>query len=118
MLLTLVLVIALTQASLAPDSGEVHLRNLRQLTFGGQNAEAYFSASGRLLIFQRQGPDEHCDQMYIMGADGSGPHRVSSGLGRTTCGYFHGHGTRIFYPSTPHSPPTCPPRPDYLPGYA
>jgi len=51
--LTLVLVIALTQGSLAPDSGEVHLRNLRQLTFGGQNAEAYFSASGRLLIFQR-----------------------------------------------------------------
>src|SRR5438046_9825959 len=49
--LTLVLVIALTQGSLAPDSGEVHLRNLRQLTFGGQNAEAYFSASGRLLIY-------------------------------------------------------------------
>src|SRR6266446_5556877 len=67
--LTLVLVIALTQASLAPDSGEVHLRNLRQLTFGGQNAEAYFSAAGRLLIFQRQGPDEQCDQMYVMGAD-------------------------------------------------
>src|SRR3989440_9726722 len=86
--LTLVLVIALTQGSLAPDSGEVHLRNLRQLTFGGQNAEAYFSASGRLLIFQRQGPDEQCDQMYMMGTDGGGLHRVSSGRGRTTCGYF------------------------------
>src|SRR2546426_4799744 len=115
--LTLVLVIALTQASLAPDSGEVHLRNLRQLTFGGQNAEAYFSASGRLLIFQRQGPDEHCDQMYIMGADGSGPHRVSSGLGRTTCGYFYDHDRRIFYSSTAHSSATCPPRPDYSRGY-
>src|SRR5437660_660419 len=46
--LTLVPVIALTQGSPAPDSGEVHLRNLRQLTFGGQNAEAYFSATGRL----------------------------------------------------------------------
>src|SRR5437667_1609943 len=76
--LTLVLVIALTQASLAQDSGEVHLRNLRQLTFGGQNAEAYFSASGRLLIFQRQGPDEQCDQMYMMGTDGGGLHRVRS----------------------------------------
>src|SRR5213596_2978901 len=82
--LTLVLVIALTQGSLAPESGEVHLRNLRQLTFGGQNAEAYFSASGKLLIFQRQGPAEQCDQMYVMGADGSGVRRVSSGRGLST----------------------------------
>ena len=101
--LTLVLVIALTQGSLAPDSGEVHLRNLRQLTFGGQNAEAYFSASGRLLIFQRQGPDEQCDQMYVMGADGGALHRVSSGRGRTTCGYFFDHDRRIFYSSTEHA---------------
>src|SRR3989442_12325679 len=84
--LTLVLVIALTQGSPAPDSGEVHLRNLRQLTFGGENAEAYFSATGRLLIFQRQGPDEQCDQMYGMGADGGARHPVSSGRGRTTGG--------------------------------
>src|SRR6266550_981408 len=101
--LTLVLVIALTQGSPAPDSGEVHLRNLRQLTFGGQNAEAYFSATGRLLIFQRQGPDEQCDQMYVMGADGGALHRVSSGRGRTTCGYFFDHDRRIFYSSTEHA---------------
>src|SRR5436853_5262083 len=98
--LTLVLVIALTQGSLAPDSGEVHLRNLRQLSFGGQNAEAYFSAAGRLLIFQRQGPDEQCDQMYVMGTDGRGLHRVSSGRGRTKCGYFFDHDRRIFFSIT------------------
>src|SRR5256884_7240363 len=115
--LTLVLVIALTQGSLAPDSGEVHLRNLRQLTFGGQNAEAYFSASGRLLIFQRQGPDEQCDQMYMMGTDGGGLHRVSSGRGRTTCGYFFDQDRRIFYSSTEHAGAACPPRPDYSRGY-
>src|SRR5438270_10947106 len=114
---TLVLVIALTQGSLAPDSGEVHLRNLRQLTFGGQNAEAYFSATGRLLIFQRQGPDEQCDQMYVMGADGGALHRVSSGRGRTTCGYFFDHDRRIFYSSTEHAGAACPPRPDYSRGY-
>src|SRR5205809_888872 len=117
MSLTLVLVIALTQGSLAPDSGEVHLRNLRQLTFGGQNAEAYFSATGRLLIFQRQGPDEQCDQMYVMGADGGALHRVSSGRGRTTCGYFFDHDRRIFYSSTEHAGAACPPRPDYSRGY-
>src|SRR5947199_583019 len=115
--LTLVLVIALTQGSLAPESGEVHLRNLRQLTFGGQNAEAYFAASGKLLIFQRQGPAEQCDQMYVMGADGSGVRRVSSGRGRTTCGYFFDHDRRIFYSSTEHAAPACPPRPDYSQGY-
>src|SRR2546430_8048905 len=115
--LTLVLVIVLTQGSLAPDSGELHLRNLRQLTFGGQNAEAYFSVSGRLLIFQRQGPDEQCDQMYVMGTDGRGLHRVSSGRGRTTCGYFFDHFRRIFYSSTHHSGAPCTPRPHYSPVY-
>src|SRR5207249_5321336 len=115
--LTLVLVIALTQGSLAPESGEVHLRNLRQLTFGGQNAEAYFSASGKLLIFQRQGPAEQCDQMYVMGADGSGVRRVSSGRGRTTCGYFFVHDRRIFYSSTEQDGAACPSRLGYSYGY-
>src|SRR5712691_4774683 len=116
---TIVVVIALTQATLAPDSGEAHLRNVRQLTFGGQNAEAYFSASGRLLIFQRQGPGEGCDQMYVVGVDGGGLRRVSSGRGRTTCGYFYDRDRRIFYSSTEHpgAPPGCPPRPDYSRGY-
>jgi TolB protein len=103
----------------APESGEVHLRNVRQLTFGGQNAEAYFAASGRLLIFQRQGggPAEQCDQMYVMRVDGSDLHRVSSGRGRTTCGYFYDRDRRIFYSSTEHGDPSCPPRPDYSHGY-
>src|SRR6266496_1688136 len=112
------LLLILAQGAAVPaDSGEAHLRNVRQLTFGGQNAEAYYSASGRLLIFQRQGPDEQCDQMYVMTADGGALHRVSSGRGRTTCGYFYDRDRRIFYSSTEHGGPTCPPRPDYSPGY-
>jgi Tol biopolymer transport system component len=100
-----------------PESGEVHLRQVRQLTFGGQNAEAYFAASGRQLIFQRQGPGEQCDQMYVMGVDGSALHRVSSGRGRTTCGYFYDRDRRIFYSTTEHGGTACPPRPDYSHGY-
>lgn len=100
-----------------PDSGEVHLRNIRQLTFGGQNAEAYFSRSGRQIIFQRQESDSGCDQQFVMNADGSNLHRVSSGRGRTTCGYFFDHDARIFYASTEHVGPACPPRPDYSQGY-
>jgi Tol biopolymer transport system component len=100
-----------------PESGEVHLRNIRQLTFGGQNAEAYFSRSGTQLIFQRIPGDTGCDQQYIMNSDGSGLRRVSSGLGRTTCGYFYARDARIFYASTEHLGPACPPRPDYSRGY-
>ena len=84
------------------DSGEGHLANIRQLTFGGQNAEAYFSRSGRQLIFQRQEADSGCDQQYVINTDGTGLHRVSSGRGRTTCGYFFDRDRRVFYSSTEH----------------
>src|SRR2546426_12643551 len=108
--------LALQATLVQPESGEVHLRHVRQLTFGGQNAEAYFAASGRLLIFQRHGPAESCDQMYVMSADGTGLHRVSSGRGRTTCGYFYDRDRRVFYSSPEHADPACPPRPDHSPG--
>lgn len=111
-------ILALLQLqNVAPDSGENHLRNIRQLTFGGQNAEAYFSRSGRQLIFQRQEADTGCDQQYVMNIDGSGLHRVSSGKGRTTCGYFYDRDQRIFYATTEHAGAACPPRPDYTRGY-
>jgi len=100
-----------------PDSGEVHLRNIRQLTLGGQNAEAYFSRSGRQLIFQRQEADSGCDQQFVMNIDGTRLHRVSSGKGRTTCGYFFANDRRIFYAATEHAGAACPPRPDYSKGY-
>ena len=108
----------LQAATVVPaDSGEGHLTNIRQLTFGGQNAEAYFSHSGRQLIFQRQESDSGCDQQYVINVDGSGLRRVSSGLGRTTCGYFLAGDTGVFYASTVHVGRACPPRPDYSLGY-
>jgi TolB protein len=101
----------------APESVEVHLRNIRQLTFGGQNAEAYFSANGRLLTFQSTRDGNGCDQQYVMNADGSGVHRISNGQGRTTCGYFYDHDRRVFFSSTHAADPGCPPQPDYSHGY-
>ncbi len=101
-----------------PEAGETHLRNIRQLTFGGNNAESYFSKSGKQLIFQRQEKvAEGCDQQYIMNIDGSGLHRVSNGLGRTTCGYFYDHDRRILYASTFAHDKACPARPDNSMGY-
>jgi len=101
-----------------PEPGEAHLRNIRQLTFGGNNAESYFSRSGKQLIFQRQEKvSEGCDQQYIMNIDGSGLHRVSNGLGRTTCGYFYDNDRRILYASTFAHDKACPARPDNSMGY-
>jgi TolB protein len=113
-------VLALLQAVPVPaDSGEGHLMNIRQLTFGGQNAEAYFSASGKKLIFQREDsvPGGICDQEHVMNVDGTGVTRVSTGTGRTTCGWFFAHDARIFYASTDRASRLCPPRPDYSHGY-
>src|ERR1051325_8407990 len=86
-----------TDKSLALPS-EKHLRNLRQLTFGGENAEAYFSADGKQLIFQSTRDGHGCDQIYTMNIDGS-------------------NGKRILYSSTYLGDKQCPPRPDYSKGY-
>lgn len=100
------------------SADEPRLTNLRMLTHGGENAEAYFSADGKRLIFQATRPGEsECDQIYTMDIDGSNVRRVSNGLGRTTCGYFFPAGDRIIYSSTHEVSETCPPRPDYSRGY-
>ena len=103
-------------------ASERHLRNVRQLTFGGTNAEAYFSADDKYLIFMHQGEGVPCDQMYTMAVetpDGkpAEPKLVSTGRGRTTCGYFFPAGDRILFSSTHEASPDCPPRPDYSRGY-
>lgn len=102
--------------------GEKHLRNVRQLTFGGQNAEAYFSADDKYLIFQHQGGDVPCDQIYIISVstpDGkpATPKLASTGKGRTTCSYFFPQGDRILFSSTHTASAECPPKPDYSKGY-
>src|SRR5919197_5243017 len=84
----------------APSSAERHLRNIRQLTFGGENAEAYFSSDGTRLIFQSTRDGYPCDQIYTMKIDGSDVRRVSTGKGRTTCGYFYPGGSEILFAST------------------
>ena len=101
----------------APTPPERHLRNLRQLTFGGENAEAYFSADDRWLIFQGHQGAGTCDQIYLLEVAGGPPKRVSTGKGRTTCGYLYSDGRRILYSSTHLGSEACPPPPDYSRGY-
>ncbi|HUF23409.1 MAG TPA: hypothetical protein VMN81_04710 [Vicinamibacterales bacterium] len=104
-------------APLPAVQGERHLRNIRQLTFGGENAEAYFSFDGSKIIFQSTRDGAGCDQQYTMNIDGSNVRRVSTGEGRTTCGFFTPDGREIVYASTHGAGPACPPRPDMSRGY-
>lgn len=94
---------------------EVHLANVRQLTFGGENAEAYFSFDGRRLSFQAT-RDGGCDQIYTMNIDGSDLTRISQG-GRTTCAHYTPDGQHVVYASTIKAGPQCPPVPDFSMGY-
>lgn len=104
------------QLAAISDPREVHLTHVRQLTFGGENAEAYFSSDGTRLTFQSQREGNPNDQQYVMNIDGTGVHRISTGTGRTTCGWWFQHDQRILFSSTHGSDPN-PPKPDYSKGY-
>jgi Tol biopolymer transport system component len=96
---------------------ERRLRNIRQLTFGGTNAEAYFSFDDSLLVFQSTREPYGCDQIFVMRVDGSEQRLVSTGKGVTTCSYFLPGGKRVLYASTHASNASCIPRPDKSKGY-
>jgi TolB protein len=101
-----------------PDTArEVRLSNVRQLTFGGENAEAYFSPDGRELVFQSTREGIECDQIFAVRVDGTNLRRVSSGEGRTTCAYFTPDQQHVVYASTHLGGRACPPRPDFSRGY-
>lgn len=96
---------------------EAHFSHLKQITFGGLNAEAYFSADGSKLIYQSAKGGYRCDRMFTMETDGSHDTLVSTGTGRTTCGYFFPDGKRIIYASTHLGSNDCLPDPDRSKGY-
>jgi Tol biopolymer transport system component len=96
---------------------ESHIAHLWQLTFGGENAEGYWSKSGRRLIFQSTRDGWPCDQMYVMDLRTGRLTRVSTGRGRTTCGYFYDDDHRVLFSSTHAGGDSCPPLPDFSQGY-
>ena len=105
------------QAAPQKTGAEKHLANIKQLTFGGENAEAYFSSDGSRLIFQATRAGYACDQIYSIKIDGTDEKRISNGTGRTTCAYYYTGGKQLLYASTHEASKECPPRPSYARGY-
>jgi Tol biopolymer transport system component len=97
--------------------GEGHLRNIRQLTNGGENAEAYWAFDGSALIYQARKPGMECDQIFVLDPMTAETSMVSTGEGRTTCSYFYPSGDQILYSSTHHHDASCPANPDFSLGY-
>jgi Tol biopolymer transport system component len=106
-----------TNADSMIREGETHFAHLWQLTFGGQNAEAYWSGDGTKLIWQWTSDTWPCDQEYVMDLRTGTRTRVSTGRGRTTCGYFYDHDRRVLFASTHAAGDSCPPPPDMSHGY-
>jgi Tol biopolymer transport system component len=106
-----------TLPTFAPLPAERHLTSLRRLTDGGENAEAYLSFDETRLIFQSTRGGLSCDQIFSMGTDGSDMRMVSTGRGRTTCGYFLPGDEHILYASTHGASDACPEPPDRRHGY-
>jgi len=100
-----------------PGPGERHLSDVRQLTTVGTQAEAYFSPDGTWITFQSTRDGRACDQQYVMRTDGTALTRVSTGTGKTTCGWFMPGGRRLFFGSSHASGDACPARPDPSKGY-
>ncbi len=101
------------------EAGEAHLSNLRQLTFTGENAEAYWSTDGASLILQAKRPGMGCDRIFRMNLADDPPTLapISSGKGATTCSYFLPGDRQVIYASTHLGGDTCPPPPDRSQGY-
>ncbi len=108
-----------SQAALLPE--EVRLAELRQLTFGGENAEAYWSFDGKQLSFQTRRGDMGCDRIFRMTVDPAAQapmeQQVSSGKGATTCAHFLPGDQELIYASTHLGGEACPPKPDHSMGY-
>jgi Tol biopolymer transport system component len=100
-------------------AGEKYFKNVRQLTFGGDNAEAYWSYDGKSIVFQKTNPKEgvFCDQIFagklpLTDAQKFTPTMIGIGKGRSTCAYFLPDGKHIIYASTHLGADSCPPVPD------
>ncbi|MEO7993859.1 MAG: hypothetical protein ABI743_05630, partial [bacterium] len=104
------------------ESEKKYFKHLHQLTFDGENAEAYWDRDGRHLVFQRTGVDGDglttgCDQIYRIDIVTGETELISTGDGRTTCSFAIPETTKVLFASTHANSADCPPKPDMSQGY-
>ena len=127
----LLIVVVQSMASAQMKSGansllyekEKHLKNIKQLTFAADNAEAYWSFNSKMLTFQSNNKawGNQCDQIYYLDVKKSNlrkkqPQRISNGEGRTTCSFFMPGNKTILYASTHLGGKECPKDAERMPG--
>ncbi len=119
----IVLSVLVTFLFLNSTAQEKHLKNIQKLTFGGDNAEAYFSPNGQLLTMQISNPKAGipCDQIYLYDLQSkinatNNLKLISTGKGRTTCSYFMPGDSTILFASTCGNGENCPIVPERKPG--
>jgi len=115
-ILGLIAAVILLPAFAQTQNAEPHLKNIRQITFGGDNAEAYWSFDNKKITFQSNNKawGLKCDQIYWMDMEKAAkdtiknPPMVSTGMGRTTCSYYMPNNKHILYASTHLGNKDCP----------
>ncbi|MCG7956213.1 MAG: hypothetical protein JAY91_11880 [Candidatus Thiodiazotropha endolucinida] len=100
------------QTPVLKKSDDRHMSNLTQLTFEGDNGEAYFSFDGKQLIYQSNRGGFECDKIWTMDIDGSNKTMVSPDHGAHTCAFFQPGEQQIVFASTSHLQGSCPKKPD------
>ena len=91
-------------------STDRHMSGLTQLTFEGDNGEAYFSSDGRQLIYQSNRGGYDCDKIWTMNIDGSGKRMISPDHGAHTCSFYQPDNKTVVFASTSHLDGACPPK--------
>ncbi len=104
-----------SEQAASPRFVDKHMRNVTQLTFKGDNGEAYFSSDGQRLIYQSNRDGFACDKIWTMNVDGSDKRMVSPDQGAHTCAFFYPGGQQIVFASTSHIAGACPPKPQFPP---
>ncbi len=115
---------AQNQSSSLTYPQEKHFKNIRQLTFGGDNAEAYWSFNSKMISFQSNNKawGLNCDQIFYMPVEGMDLSKgqkaqlISTGKGRTTCAFFLPNNKQVLFASTHLAGDACPPEPGRTPG--
>ena len=90
------------------EDRNMSIENVQQLSFQGDNGEAYFNSDDSKVIFQSKRNNNNCDKLYIVDINGNNLTEFVAKDGAFTCAYFSLDDRYIFFSSTMHLGSECP----------